>query len=152
MRALSISTSSTRRTIRLRGGTRSRQAPGSFGHALAALALLLQIALPGPHAVELSASRGSAGEITYAFDEHALCRVRGVGAADTPVDRAPTPVRHEFAACCLWHVNIGLALAPSATLERIGFARSDSVFTLPEQIAPRRYTGTVGARAPPTRA
>ena len=123
-----------------------------FGPVLAAIALLLQIALPALHPPVPLGSAGGLGKFSGAFDEHALCLAPDPGDARTPADQAPKPVHHEFAACCFWHGNAALAVAPAAPLESVAFASSSIVFTPFRQIVRPRLTGAVGARAPPARA
>jgi len=124
-----------------------------FGQALAAVALLLQIALPARHSPVLSEGNGSASEFYAAFDEHALCLARDRGGDTEAPAKPPKPVHHEFAACCFWHGNAGLGLAPAATFDPVAFTtRSGAAFTPSGQAAPRRLTGALGARAPPLRA
>jgi hypothetical protein len=118
----------------------------------AAIALLLQIAVP---ILQPPGPRGLAdntGDLSAAFDEHALCLSGNRGTSDRPSDQAPGPVHHEFSACCFWHGCTALAPASGANLEQVAFAPSRSNFTLATQVAARRLTGAIGARAPPTQA
>jgi hypothetical protein len=119
---------------------------------LSAIALLLQTALPGLHTPVSSGFKSAAAEFSAGFDPHALCLAQRGGDSETPSDQAPNPVHHEFAACCFWHGNTGLALAPAATLEPVAYARSGVVFVPWKQVSQRRLTGAIGARAPPIQA
>jgi hypothetical protein len=92
------------------------------------------------------------GEFSAGLDEHALCLAPRAGDSETPSDQAPKPLHHKLAACCFWHGNTALALAPAATLEPVAYARSGVIFTPFAQVPPRRLTGAIGARAPPVRA
>jgi hypothetical protein len=119
---------------------------------LAVIALLVQIAIPGSHPPGHLSLANHAADLSAPFDEHALCLSEDPGTPDNPSDQAPKPVHHESAACCFWHGNTALALAPGVNLELLAFARSRSVST-PHTPAPaRRLTGAIGARAPPVRA
>jgi hypothetical protein len=119
---------------------------------LAAIALLLQIAIPSLHPPGQLGLANDAPDLSAAFDERALCLSEDRGTPDNPSDHAPKPLHHEAAACCFWHGNTALALAPGVNLELVAFARSRSVFT-PHTPAPaRRLTGAIGARAPPAQA
>jgi hypothetical protein len=124
-----------------------------FGWVLAVIALLLQITTPSLHPppgqVRLA---NDAGDLSAAFDEHALCLSGDRGTPDNPSDQDPKPVHHDSAACCFWHGNTGLALTPGANLELVAFARSRSVFTPNAPTSARRLTGAIGARAPPVSA
>ena len=140
---LTISSSQHRRAGRSRWG---------LGRSLAAIALLLQIAIPtlqppGPHSLA-----NDTGDLSAPFDEHALCLSGDRGTSDGPSDQTPKPVHHEFAACCFWHGYTALALAPGANLELVAFTPSRSIFTPVTQALARRLTGAIGARAPPTQA
>jgi len=140
-------------SIRPRGKRRrADRLPCRLGQVLSALALLLQTALPGLHNSVSSGFKSAAGEFSTALDEHALCLAQGSGNSETPSDQAPKPVHHEFAACCFWHGNAGLALTPAAALEPVAFARSAVVFAPWKQVSSRRLTGAIGARAPPAQA
>jgi hypothetical protein len=116
---------------------------------LAAIALLLQIAIPTLHPLGLA---NGAGDLSTAFDEHALCLSGDRNSRDKPGDSAPKPVHHEFAACCFWHGSTALAPAPAALLEPVAFARSGIIFTASTKAPARRLTGANGARAPPIQA
>jgi hypothetical protein len=123
-----------------------------LGQVLAATALLLQITIPILHPASPPGLANEAGDLFAAFDEHALCLSGDRGTPDDPSDHAPNPVHHESVACCFWHGNTGIALAPGANLELVAFARSRGIFK-PDTPAPtRRLTGAIGARAPPTQA
>jgi hypothetical protein len=119
---------------------------------LAAIALLLQIAMPTLHPLGPLGLVNNVDDLSAAFDEHALCLSGDKGTTDNPTDQTPKPVHHEFAACCFWHGYTALALTPSANLAPVAFAGSRSIFTPATQVPARRLTGAVGARAPPTQA
>jgi hypothetical protein len=123
-----------------------------LGQVLAATALLLRITIPILHPASALGLANDAGDLSAAFDEHALCLSGDRGTPDDPSDHAPKPVHHESAACCFWHGNTGLALAPGVNLELVAFARSHSVFGLHTPAPARRLTGAIGARAPPIKA
>jgi hypothetical protein len=127
-----------------------------LGPLLAAIALSLQIIAvptlhwhwPGP-----LGSVNNSGDLSAAFDEHALCLSGDRDPADDPTDEAPKkPVHHNFALCCFWHGNTALVLAPGAKLELVAFIRSRSFFAPATQVPARRLTGALGARAPPAQA
>jgi hypothetical protein len=129
-----------------------RQAVSSrwgLARVLAAIALLLQIAVPSLHPPGLA---NAIGDLSAAFDEHALCLSGDRGTSDRPSDQTPKPAHHDFAACCFWHGHMALALAPGANLEPVAFAPSRSILTPAPQALARRLTGAIGARAPPTQA
>ena len=132
-----------RRANRLRGG---------LGLVLAAIALLLQIAIPNSHPPGQLGLANQAGDLSAGFDEHALCLSGDRSTPDDPTDRAPKPVHHESVACCFWHCDMGFALAPGANLELVAFSRSRSVFAPHTTDAVRRLSGAIGARAPPAQA
>jgi hypothetical protein len=122
-----------------------------FGRLLAVIALLLQTAIPSLHPPGQLGLADDAADVAAPFDRHALCLSGDPGTPENPGDQAPKPVHHEAAACCFWHGNTGLALAPGVNLELVAFARSRRVST-PHTPAPaRRLTGAIGARAPPVR-
>jgi hypothetical protein len=131
---------------------RAGHPPCRLGQVLAAIALLLQTALPGVHTPVPSGFNSAAGEFSAGLDQHALCLAPRADDGETPSDQAPKPLHHELAACCFWHGNAAFALAPAAALETVAFARSGFVFALRKQVSPRRLTGTIGARAPPVQA
>ena len=131
---------------------RAGRPPCRLGQVLAAIALLLQTALPGLHTPVPSGFTSAAGEFSAGLDQHALCLAPRAGDSETPSDQAPKPLHHEFAACCFWHGNTGLALTPAAALESVAFTRSGVVFAPWKQVSPRRLTGAIGARAPPAQA
>src|SRR5258708_9531685 len=60
---------------------------GGLGQVLAAVALLLQIAVPSLHRPILLIFQNDAGALNVAYDEHALCLARGSG---DPIPGAPT--------------------------------------------------------------
>ena len=122
------------------------------GQVLSAIALLLQTALPGLHTPVPTGLKSAAGEFSAGLDQHALCLAQRAGDSETPSDQAPKPAHHEPAACCFWHGNAALALTPAAALEPVAFARSGVVFSPSGQVAPRRLSGAIGARAPPIQA
>ncbi len=131
---------------------RANRSRGGLGLVLAAIALLLQIAIPSLHPPGQLGLANEAGDLSAAFDEHALCLAGHPGTPENPSDQAPKPVHHESAACCFWHGNTALALAPGVNLKLVAFARRRTVFR-PHTPAPaRRLTGAIGARAPPARA
>jgi hypothetical protein len=119
---------------------------------LTAIALFLQIAIPILHSPGPLGPANDGGDLSAAFDEHALCLSGDRGTSDSASDQAPKPVHHEFAACCFWHGYTALALAPDANLEFVAFAPSRSIFTPATQAPARRLSGAIGARAPPTQA
>ena len=123
-----------------------------FGRVLAAIALLMQITIPILHSSTPLGLANKAGDLSTAFDEHALCLSGDPGTSDNPSDQAPKPAHRESAACCFWHGNTGLALASGVNLELVAFARSCGVFTPHTLVSARRLTGAIGARAPPTQA
>jgi hypothetical protein len=114
------------------------------------MALLLQIiSVPTLHWPGPLGLANDSGDLSAALDEHALCLSGDRNTSDNPTDQAPKPVHHEFAACCFWHGNAALALAPAADLQLVAFARSRGIFTPSAQAPARRLTGAIGARAPP---
>jgi hypothetical protein len=133
---------------------RRARCPSGLGLVLAAIALLLQVAVPILHSPVLVGSAGPAGDLATGFDEHALCLAQGRGdpGSGTPADQAPHPGDHDPAACCFWHGSTTLALVPPAIVERVAFARSGVAFTSPTEVARPRRAGTTRARAPPVRA
>ena len=130
----------------------ARGVPPAVSVRFSAIALLLQTALPGLHAPVPSGFKSAAGEFSAGLDQHALCLAQRAGDSETPSDQAPKPLHHEFAACCFWHGNTGLALTPAAALEPVAFARSGVVCAPSAQVPARRLTGAIGARAPPIQA
>jgi hypothetical protein len=140
--------------LQMRSGceTRRRGAHAGFGQVVAAIALLLQIALPGPHTPLPLNFTNDSSDFSTAFDEHALCLARDDGSTETPGKQAPNPDHHTLAACCLWHAVGALVPAPAATLGLVAYGQSAIFGTPPRQFAPRPLTGALGARAPPTRA
>ena len=138
-----------------RGKNQHRRADRSCGglaRVLAAIAVLLQIAIPGLYLPGQLGLANQAADLSASFDEHALCLSGDPGTPENPSDQAPKPVHHEAAACCFWHGNTALVLAPGVNLELVGFARSRSIFGRHTRVAARRATGAHGARAPPARA
>src|SRR6476659_6136769 len=97
---IGVESVSTRYSLRAR--CRSARRPGGFGLVLAAIALLLQVAVPILHSPVLVGFAEQAGDLAAGIDEHALCLAQGRGDPDsgTPADQAPHPGDHEFAACC----------------------------------------------------
>src|SRR5882672_9451048 len=63
----------------LRAPRRRARCPGGLGLVLAAIALLLQVAVPILHSPVLVGSAGPAGDLATGFDEHALCLAQGRG-------------------------------------------------------------------------
>jgi hypothetical protein len=124
-----------------------------LGQVLAALALILQIAVPSLHRPILLNFANSAGDLNGAYDEHALCLARGSGdpSPEAPADQAPKPTHHDLAACCFWHGATGFALTPTATIEPVTFAKSAVHFNPPLGDARTLFPVTVRARAPPVR-
>jgi hypothetical protein len=124
-----------------------------LGQVLAALALLLQIAIPGLHRPTLAISISSTGDSYGAYDEHALCVAwtsSDPGPA-APADQVPKPTRPDLAACCFWHGGTGFALAPTAIIEPVTFAGSAVDFhPLPVDVR-TLFPVTIRARAPPVR-
>ena len=147
-----VETVSSRHSLLAR--RRSARCPGGLGLILAAIALLLQVALPILHSPVLVGSAEKAGDLAARFDEHALCLAQGRGdpGSGTPADQAPHPGDHDPAACCFWHGSTTLALVPSTIIERVAFARSGVAFTSSSDVARPRRAGTTSARAPPVRA
>src|SRR5216683_6500352 len=138
----------------LRARRRRARCPGGLGLVLAAIALLLQVAVPILHSPVLVGSAEKAGDLAAGFDEHALCLAQGRGdpGSGTPADQAPQPRDHDLAACCSWHGSTTFALVPSTIIERVAFARSGVAFTSPTEVARPRPAGIIRARAPPVRA
>jgi hypothetical protein len=131
---------------------RRRWIHSRFGQVFAAIALLLQIALPGSHALERRDLANGASEFSTEFDEHALCRARNAGNTEGPGDQAPVGDHHGFAACCLWHGAAGPAAGPTATLGPIAYVQL-AIYVKPTRLLAARFlTGALGARAPPIRA
>ena len=152
MSKIGVERVSSRYTPRAR--RRSARCPGGLGLVLAAIALLLQVAVPILHSSLLVGSAKTAGDLAAGFDEHALCLAQGRGdpGSGTPADQVPQPTDHDLAACCFWHGNTGVALVPLSIIERIVFARSGVACTPPAEVARPRFAGTIRARAPPVRA
>ena len=149
---IAVETLSSRRSLR---ATRRRaHCPGGLGLVLAAIALLLQVAVPILHSPVLVGSAEPAGDLATGFDEHALCLAQGRGDPDagTPADQAPHPGDHDLAACCFWHGSTTFALVPPTIVEQVAFARSGVAFPSPTEVARPRPAGTTRARAPPVRA
>jgi hypothetical protein len=140
---------------RLNHGTRPRSAGylGGLGQVLAAVALLLQIAVPSLHRPILLSFANSAGDIYGAYDEHALCLARGSSdpSPEAPADQVPKPTHLDLAACCFWHGGTGFSLTPTATIEPVTFARSEVHFNPPLDDVRTLFPVTVRARAPPVR-
>jgi hypothetical protein len=136
-------------------GTRPRSAGylGGLGQVLAALALLLQIAVPSLHRPILLSFANSAGDLNGAYDEHALCLARGNSdlSPEAPADQVPKPTHHDLAACCFWHGGTGFALIPTATIEPVRFAQPAVHFNRPLDDVRPLFPITVRARAPPLR-
>jgi hypothetical protein len=136
-------------------GTPHRSAAylGGLGQVLAAVALLLQIAVPSLHRPILLIFASSAGDLNGAYDEHALCLARGSGDPnpEAPADQVPKPTHHDFAGCCFWHGGTGFALDPTATTESIRFSRSEVHFDPPRDDVRTLFLVTVRARGPPLR-
>ena len=131
----------------------SPRSPGyllRLGQILAAVALLLQIAVPGLHRPILLNFANSAGDLNGANDEHALCRARGSDPTpEAPTDQVPKPTHHDLAACCFWHGSTGLALAPAATIEPVTFERLVVDFNPLLDDVRTLSPATVRARGPP---
>jgi hypothetical protein len=138
----------------LRARRRSARCPGGLGLILAAIALLLQVAVPILHSPVLVGSAEPSGDLAAGFDAHALCLAQGRGdpGSGTPADQAPHPRDQDLAACCFWHGSTTLALVPPTIIERVAFARSGVAFTSPTEVPRPRSAGTTRARAPPVRA
>ena len=135
------------------GNTRRPDSSTStIGQVLAAIALLVQIALPGLHTPVASGFKTALGELSVGLDEHSLCLAPRRGDIERPSDQAPRRTHHELAICCFWHSNTALALAPSANLEPVAFARPAVKFAAFAQVPWRRVSGAIGARAPPIQA
>jgi hypothetical protein len=133
---------------------RRARCPGGLGLVLAAIALLLQVAVPILHSPALVGSTEKAGDLSAGFDEHALCLAPGQSdpGSGRPANQAPPPRDHNLAACCFWHGSTTFALVPLAIIERVAFALSCVAFTPPMEVARRRSAGTIRARGPPVRA
>ena len=114
---------------------------------LAAIALLLQVAIPNLHPPGQLRLANDAGDLSAAFDEHALCLSGDRGTPDNPSDHAPKPAHQEGAACCFWHGNTGLALTPVANLELVAFARVAPRFHASHAGRGAWTSGAIGARA-----
>jgi hypothetical protein len=126
---------------------------GGLGQILAAVALLLQIAVPSLHRPILLIFQNSAGALNGAYDEHALCLARGSGdpTPETPANQIPKPTHHDLATCCFWHGSAGFALAHTAAIEPVTFERSVVDFSpLLDDVRPL-FPVTVRARGPPVR-
>jgi DUF2946 family protein len=126
---------------------------GGLGQILAAVALLLQIAVPGLHRPILLIFQNSAGDLNGAYDEHALCLAQRSEdpTPEAPTDQVPGPTHDDLAACCFWHGATGFALAPSATTTPITFQRSVADFNLLLDDYRTLFPATVRARGPPVR-
>jgi len=128
---------------------------GGLGQVLAAVALLLQIALPSLQRPILLILENNAGGLNAAYEEHALCLVRNSSEAtpQPPVDQPPKPTHHDLVGCCPWHGCTGFALPrAAAAIEPVTFARSVVSFSpLPDDIR-TLFPATVRARSPPVRA
>jgi hypothetical protein len=126
---------------------------GGLGQVLAAVALLLQIAVPILHHPILLSVANSAGGLYGAYDEHALCLARGRSdpSPEAPADQVPKSTHHDLAACCFWRGGTGFALTPTATIEPVTFARSQVRFNRPLDDVRPLFPITVRARAPPAR-
>jgi hypothetical protein len=149
---IAVETLSSRRSLR---ATHPRaRCPGGLGLVLAAIALLLQVAVPILHLPGLVGSVEPAGDLAPGFDEHALCLAQGRGdpGSGTPADQAPQPGDHDPAACCFWHGSTPLVLVPPTIVEHLVFARSGVAFPSPTEVARHRPAATTRARAPPVRA
>ena len=140
------------RRNRARGGSGAQESrPGRIGVVCAAIALLLQIAMPSLHPPGMLGSANGAGDFSVAFDEHALCLAWNSGdfGPKTPADKAPKPTDHDFAGCCFWHGSVGTVLAPAVLVEPVAFAAPRVAFTAPPADIPTRPSVNVRARAPP---
>jgi hypothetical protein len=149
---IAVETLSSRRSLR---ATRRRaRCAGGLGRVLAAIALLLQVAVPILHLPVLVGSAEPAGDLAAGFDEHALCLAQGRGdpGSGTPADQAPQPGDHDPAACCFWHGSTPLVLVPPTIVEHLAFARSGVAFPSPTEVDRPRPATTTRARAPPVRA
>jgi hypothetical protein len=127
---------------------------GGLGQILAAVALLLQIAVPGLHRPILLIFQNSASDLSGAYDEHALCLAQRSGdhpTPEAPADQVPRPTHHNLAACCFWHGTTGFALAPTATTKPITFQSSVADFNLLLDDCRTLFPATVRARGPPVR-
>jgi hypothetical protein len=126
---------------------------GGLGQVLAAVALLLQIAVPSLHRPILLIFQNDAGALNVAYDEHALCLARGSGdpIPGAPTNQVPNPTHHELAACCFWHGSAGFALATAATIEPVTFERSGVDFNSLLDDVRTLLPATVRARGPPVR-
>ncbi|HMD65115.1 MAG TPA: hypothetical protein VKG22_00510 [Stellaceae bacterium] len=109
--------------------------------------------MPSLHPPGVLGAANRTGDLSVAFDEHALFLApnsEGPGPA-APADNAPK-THHDFAACCFWHGSVGALPAPAALVEFVTFAPSRVAFTAPPADTPTRRSGTARARAPPLRA
>jgi hypothetical protein len=137
--------------VRSRSNAVSERASERLGRVLAAIALLLQLALPGLHTPPLLGFDGKSGTFSNILDEHALCLVRDGGDKEAPPDRAPRPENDGFLNCCLWHGTATLGLVAPAASAPAEFPASEIVFARSAAIITDRPVRAFGARAPPTR-
>src|SRR6516164_2461880 len=130
-------------------GRRAHQ-PARSGVLFAAIALLLQIAVPSPHRPSQIESPNSAHAAFDSFDEHALCLTphKTAPGPSAPADKAPK-LHHDFTACCVCHGASGAVHAPAALVEPAVFAAFRVAFTAPPAVIPTGLSGTVRARSPP---
>jgi hypothetical protein len=126
---------------------------GGLGKVLAAVALLLQIAVPSLHRPILISFQNSAGALNGAYDEHALCLAldRSLPTPEAPTDPAPKPTPHDLAPCCFWHGSAGFALAPAEAIEPVTFERLVVNFSPLLDDVRTLLPATVRARGPPVR-
>jgi hypothetical protein len=126
---------------------------GGLGQVLAAVALLLQIAVPSLHRPILISSQNSAAALNGVYDEHALClaRDRSLPTPEAPAGPVPKPTYHDLAACCFWHGSGGFALAPAEAIVPVTFERSVVNFSPLLDDVRTLLPATVRARGPPVR-
>jgi hypothetical protein len=130
---------------------RSAGCRGGLGHVLAAVALLLQIALPSLHRPILLILENSVGGLSASYDEHALCLAPNSSETtpQPPVDRFPKSTDHDLVGCCAWHSSTGFALPRAPTIELVTFARSVVSFNPLLDDVQTLFPAVVRARGPP---
>jgi hypothetical protein len=137
--------------LKSRTGIRRERPLNRLGQVLAAIALLLQLALPGLHTPTPLGSNQESGTYSGVLDEHALCLAGNGGNTEIPSDRAPNPENHAFPDCCLWHAAAP-GLIATATSAPVEFEQSEIVFAASARVVTGRLVRAFGARAPPVRA
>jgi hypothetical protein len=126
---------------------------GGFGQVLAAVALLLQIALPSLHRPLLLILENNAGDLNASYDEHTLCLAPNSSETtpQPPVDRFPKSTHHDFLGCCPWNGSTGFALPRAPTIEPVTFGRSVVSFNPLLDDTRTLFPAAVRARGPPVR-